>query len=147
MQMSQIVEGSSVAIYKNQELVSVGFVVADSPRLLRVKAQKHAGTYLKSKLCHREYPYITLKGPITEGEAKDLKDQIEEAETRRLEEQDRLQQEKAQAEYDALPENIKLARKLRWFCECNREETISQAPIEHIRGIVEWAIANNKEVE
>lgn len=46
---------------------------------------------------------------------------------------------RAQAAYDALTEAVKLARCLRWLCDCESEKRIAEAPIEHLRGLVEWA--------
>jgi hypothetical protein len=46
------------------------------------------------------------------------------------------------AAYDALPESIKLARELMGICDWQSEESLAGAPIEHLRGIVEWARAN-----
>lgn len=43
----------------------------------------------------------------------------------------------AEAEFDALPENEKLARKLRSYCD-NHEAAIASMPIDLLRGVTNW---------
>jgi hypothetical protein len=70
------------------------------------------------------------------------------AEDKRLaEEKERLEAEQRQAEYDAMPESIKLARRLRFISNIINESKLATAPIEHLRGMIEWANANNIEKE
>jgi len=76
--------------------------------------------------------------------------EIKEAEElleRRDEEAERAEEAKKQAEYDALSEEIKLARRLKFFVECHSEKTIAKMPIETLRAAVEWAKAGGFDVE
>lgn len=165
--------GDSVAIYRTGEsplvdskskFVGTGVIVEVTPRLYRVKANKGvgllpsdrrflSGTYLRSSLVCRDgkpgsanLPMFSIMS-ISPERVGQIEKEINEREEQRLKQKDEEDQRRNQAEYDALPEEIKLARKLQWFCEMNRTETVAQAPIAAIRSIVEWAIANGKEVE
>lgn len=60
---------------------------------------------------------------------------------------DREYERKRQAEYDALPEEIKLARKLEWFCSVSGEKVIARIPINLLRQVVQWIQENNYECE
>lgn len=65
----------------------------------------------------------------------------------RLEQEERDEDAKRQAEYDALPETVKLARSLRWLCDCESEAQLAQAPIEAMRTLVAWAKERNMTTE
>lgn len=53
-----------------------------------------------------------------------------------------------QAAYDTLPEEVKLARKLQFFCSAsNADKTISRMPIEVLRAAVAWIEENKLECE
>jgi hypothetical protein len=62
-------------------------------------------------------------------------------------EADEAEDRRRQAEYDALPESIKLGRSLQWICDCTSEKKIAEAPIELLRSIVEWAKRENLTTE
>lgn len=81
--------------------------------------------------------------PLTPEKKAEIEASIEE----RLERADAERKAKAQAAYDALPEAIKLARKLRYVCDMNSEADIAAAPIEHLRALVEWFAQQGKETE
>ncbi len=52
---------------------------------------------------------------------------------RLLEEAEQRRDAEAKAAYDALPEAIKLARKIRWFCDSESEEAVSFLPLDVLR--------------
>jgi hypothetical protein len=147
--------GDYVAVYASQnqgeKIVATATIVEVTSRIYRVKVRKPythrwSGAYLRSSLMMRGSSAYRIVS-ISPERAVQLDKEIEEREEAERNKRYADEQKERQAAYDALPENVKFARKLRWFCEMNREETIAQAPLEAIRAIVEWAIANNKEVD
>lgn len=153
--------GDTVVIYKTGTLATegnfgTGTIIEVTPRLYRVKVNNRrflSGTYLRSSLVCRDgkpgsvnlplFSIMSISPERVEKIEKEITER-EEKEAQRLYEEGEA---KRQAEYNALPEAVKVARKLRWFCEMARVETIAQAPLEAMKMIVDWAIANQKEVE
>lgn len=82
-----------------------------------------------------------IKG--TPQEIKDAEQLLE----RRDEEAERAEEARKKAEYEALPEEIKLARHLKFFVECHSEKTVAKLPIETLRAAVGWAKAGGFETE
>lgn len=84
---------------------------------------------------------------VTEEESKRIANEIQELDRAERELRWEAEQRDAKAAYDALPEVVKLARALCWMCDCNSEKAISEAPVEHLRGIVAWAQENGLTTE
>lgn len=68
-------------------------------------------------------------------------------EERRLQAKADEDDRRRQAEYDALPEAVKLARKLCYLCDTMGENKLAEAPIDHLRGLVAWAKERGLEME
>lgn len=51
-----------------------------------------------------------------------------------------------QAAYDALPESVKLARKLRWLCDVTSEGKVAGMPIETLRSAVDFLESHGKDM-
>lgn len=63
------------------------------------------------------------------------------------EESERKSEAEKKAAYDALPEEVRLARKLEFFCNVNSEKTIARMPLDVLRAAVAWVEENNLERE
>lgn len=67
---------------------------------------------------------------------------------RKAEEKETADEARREAEYDALPEAVKLARKLEFCCSVNNvERTIARMPIELLRAVVAWIEAEKLECD
>jgi hypothetical protein len=143
--------GDSVAIYKTSEgytqkgVVGVGAIVEVTTRLYRVKSniRSLSGAYLRSSLRMKDDEGFSIVS-VSPERAKQIVVEIEQREIAELQQRCDEDDRRKQAEYEALPEEIKLARKLKWLGECNREEKLAKIPIDLLREIITWAEANQK---
>ncbi len=85
--------------------------------------------------------------PVEQEDAERITREISEREIADRDARYAAEEAKSRAAYEALPESIKLARSLKWLCDCESEAKISGAPIEAMRSIIEWAKANNLTTE
>lgn len=62
----------------------------------------------------------------------------EEANREDAEQRSAKKEARLKAEYEALPEAVKLARTLASFCDFNRESVVAEMPIDLLRAAVAW---------
>ncbi len=135
--------GDNVAILRDGKAVRVGKVTRTAIKQFTVGRE---GNFLLSSMRKVGSPDVTCRA-VSQAEANQITAEIEAERERESEARFQAEQAERQAEYDALPESAKLAGKLKWMCECNSEKKISAAPIELLRGIVEWATSAGLELE
>lgn len=81
--------------------------------------------------------------PVEQADAERITGEIIERENAEREARYAADEAKGRAAYEALPESIKLARSLKWLCDCESEAKIAKAPIDAMRAIVVWAKESN----
>ncbi len=140
--------GDQLLINKNGEFYAIADVVESTANQVVTRQFGKFSAKHGSGLPLNRSPYKAfLPTEIELVSFKEIKKKMEEEEVRRAEEEDKKEEERKKAEYDALPEEIKLARKLQFFCDVNKHTTVAKMPIETLRAAVKWIEENKLECE
>jgi len=81
--------------------------------------------------------------PANPGEIEALQKAAEE----RLEAADKAAEAKAKADFEALPEPVKLLKRVRFLFDTAGDKDLVEAPIDALRAIYDWAAARGLEME
>ena len=140
--------GSAVVILRNDIRVSVGIVKDMSLKLYRIKCDYdcYGGSFNRKNKVSSRYRHLRFEF-VNHSEVDAIMQEIRDREERERIELYAAEQKKRDAEYAALPEEIKLARKLCWICDVTSEKKIALAPYDFLRGLIDWAEQNGLDSE
>ena len=137
---TEIELGQFVVIYSEGVPQAVGKCTHVGKKQARISSglRRFSGSYsLKTGAMVGENGLTAVA--ISEQEAVQMRQEVEDRHQREADEREAQRDREARAAYDALPESVKLSRSMKWLCDCESEQTIAGAPIEHLRGIIAWA--------
>lgn len=134
-------KGDRLLIYRDDRLKDVASVIHETPTQLRVKSRRILATTFSRRTGNGigSAKVFSLR-LATDAEIAAAEKELE---AQRLEKEE-SEQRARQAAYDALPESVKLARSLMFYCDINTEKKLSEMPLGTLRAAVQWIEEHGK---
>ncbi len=132
-------QDDKVIVKRGERILSTNVVKHITPRQFALSGDAHRKFFRKDGfgVDHALYCVKTDDAGVAQAEAEIA------AETARLE---RERKAAAQAAYDALPESVKMAREICFFCDTRTEVSeLAEAPLEVLKPLYQW-IKERKQV-